>query len=190
MPFLGAFAKLRKGNISFVTPVRPSARNNSAPTGRIFMKFDIWVFFENLSRKFNFHWNLWRKTGTLHEDLCTFMVIYRWIILRMRNVSDKVVEKIETHILCSITFFRKSCHLWDNVEKYGRARQATDDNIIRRMRFACWITKSTDTRPEYIILIAFPRQQWLRQRASILRYTYTACLVTIWVSLTVDRFIH
>jgi hypothetical protein len=31
------------------------------------------------------------------------------------------------------------------VEKYGRARQATDDNIIRRMRFARWITKAADT---------------------------------------------
>jgi hypothetical protein len=31
------------------------------------------------------------------------------------------------------------------VEKYGRTRQATDDNIIQRMRFACWITKATDT---------------------------------------------
>jgi hypothetical protein len=29
-----------------------SAWNNSAPTGRIFLKFDIWVFFENISRKF------------------------------------------------------------------------------------------------------------------------------------------
>jgi hypothetical protein len=51
------------------------------------------------------------------------------------------------------------------VEKYGRATQATDDNIIRRMRFACWITKATDTQSEYVILIAFPRQQWLRERA-------------------------
>jgi hypothetical protein len=31
------------------------------------------------------------------------------------------------------------------VEKYGRARQAIDGNIIRRMRFAWWITKATDT---------------------------------------------
>ena len=30
------------------------------------------------------------------------------------------------------------------MEKYGRAGQATDDNIIRRMRFACCITKATD----------------------------------------------
>jgi len=35
----------------------------------------------------------------------------------MRNVSDKFVEKIKTHILCSVTFLWKSCRLWDNVEK-------------------------------------------------------------------------
>jgi hypothetical protein len=51
----GAFAKLRKATISFVMSVRPSVRNNSAPTGRILMKIDICVFFENLSRKFKFH---------------------------------------------------------------------------------------------------------------------------------------
>jgi hypothetical protein len=39
------------------------------------------------------------------------------------------------------------------MEKYGTARQTTDDNIIRRMRFACWITKATDTHSEYVILI-------------------------------------
>jgi hypothetical protein len=48
------------------------------------------------------------------------------------------VEKIKTQRLSSIPFFQ-------NVEKYGTARQATDDNIIRRMRIACWITKATDT---------------------------------------------
>ena len=63
------------------------------------------------------------------------------------------------------------------MEKYGRAGQATDDNIIRRMRFACWITKATDTHSEYVILIAFLRLQWLRERAPMLRYTFTACLV-------------
>jgi hypothetical protein len=31
------------------------------------------------------------------------------------------------------------------VEKYGRVRQATNGNIIWRMRFACWINKATDT---------------------------------------------
>jgi len=44
--------------------------------------------------------------------------------------QTKVVEKIKTYILCSVTFFfRKSCRLWDNVEKYCKAWQATDDNM-------------------------------------------------------------
>jgi hypothetical protein len=81
----------------------------------------------------------------------------------------KVVEKIKTHILCSITFFLKSCRLGDNVEKYGTARQATDGDIIPRMRFACWISKATETHSGYVILTAFPRQRWLRERAAILR---------------------
>ena len=35
--------------------VRPSSWNNAAPTGRIFMKFNVRTFYENLSRKFRFH---------------------------------------------------------------------------------------------------------------------------------------
>jgi len=31
--------------------------------------------------------------------------------------QTKFVQKIKTHILCSVMFFRKSYHLWDNVEK-------------------------------------------------------------------------
>jgi hypothetical protein len=40
------------------------------------------------------------------------------------------------------------------------------------------ITKATDTHSDYVILIAFPRQQWLRERASMLLYTYIVSLVT------------
>jgi hypothetical protein len=71
--------------------------------------------------------------------------------------------------------FRKSCRLGDNVDKYGTVRQATDDNIIRRMRFACWITKAKNTHSEYVILIAFPWEQWLSERASVL-CLYLHCL--------------
>jgi hypothetical protein len=28
-----------------------------------------------------------------------------------------------------------------------------------------------------VILVAYPRQQWFREHASVLRYTYIACLV-------------
>ena len=39
--FIGAFAKLQKVTISFVTSVCPSARNASAPTERILMNLGI-----------------------------------------------------------------------------------------------------------------------------------------------------
>jgi hypothetical protein len=42
-------------------------------------------------------------------------------------------------------------------KKCGGAAGATDENIIQRMRFACWISKATDTHLEYLILIAFPQ---------------------------------
>ena len=56
--FLGACAKVRKVTICFVMSVCPSVRpsvwNNSALTGRLFMKSDMRVS-ENLLRKFKFH---------------------------------------------------------------------------------------------------------------------------------------
>jgi len=57
------------------------------------------------------------------------------------------------------------------MEKYGKAGQTTDDNITRHMRFACCVTKATVIHSEYFKRIAFPRQKWLRERASMLRYT-------------------
>jgi hypothetical protein len=53
----------------------------------------------------------------------------------MRNISDKIVEKIKTHFVVSKFSFRKSWRLQGNVEKYCGAGQIADGNIIRRMRF-------------------------------------------------------
>ena len=52
------------------------------------------------------------------------------------------------------------------MEKYGTAEHTTD-NIIRRMRFACWITKATQAYSEHVILISFQRQQWVRENAAM-----------------------
>jgi len=46
------------------------------------------------------------------------------------------------------------------------------------MRFAFWIPKATYTYSEYVILIAFPLQQWLHERASMLRCTYEGELIS------------
>ena len=44
---------------------------------------------------------------------------------------------------------------------------------VWRMRVACWIPKATETHSGCVITIAFPLQQRLHERASVLRYTYS-----------------
>ena len=43
------------------------------------------------------------------------------------------------------------------------------------MRIACSILKAF-THAEHVTLITFPLQQWLNERASMLRYAVTACM--------------
>jgi len=47
----------------------------------------------------------------------------------MINSFSQICIENKTWTSCSKTFSRKSCYLWINVEKYGRARDDTDDNI-------------------------------------------------------------
>jgi hypothetical protein len=56
--------------------------------------------------------------------------------------------------------------MWENIVEPDRPQMA-----MWRMRIACWIPKATNTHSEYIILIALPLQQWLHERASVVRYT-------------------
>ena len=82
----------------------------------------------------------------------------------------------KTYVLCSVTFFEnRSVYeiMWKDTVESGRP-QVT----MWRMRIACWITKARNAHPEYVLLIAFPLQQQLHERASTLHCTYTACLVT------------
>jgi len=57
--------------------------------------------------------------------------------------QTKIAGKIKTPILCSIIALQKPCCSGDNVKKYGRARQDTDDNIMLcRMDAICMSTKA------------------------------------------------
>jgi hypothetical protein len=94
-------------------------------------------------------------------------------------LQTKRIETIKTHILFFSIFFRKSCNLWCNVEKYSRAREASD-NITRIMCSACWITKARETHSECVILIAFPQQQTLtRTRLSVKFWFIISALLNI-----------
>jgi hypothetical protein len=89
----------------------------------------------------------------------------------------KVVEKVKIHIWCSMTFFFENRAVyqitWKNIVQPDRP-QIT----IWHMHIACWIRKATNTHSQYVLLTAFPLQQWLPERASVLRYTFIASLVS------------
>ena len=60
--------------------------------------------------------------------------IYLWwnpakFFLEWKMLQTKVLEKIKTHVLSSIIFFEKRAVLWESVEKYWTAGQATDDDM-------------------------------------------------------------
>ena len=99
------------------------------------------------------------------------MIVSPYILLRMKNVSDKRYREIQSAHFVLNNFFsfknRTICVL-DDVETYGTARWATGDNTVRRMRIECWIPMATDTHSEYIILIGLAQRHWLRERAPIL----------------------
>jgi hypothetical protein len=108
--------------------VCPSAWKNSSLATRILMKFNIWVFIENLSRIFKYNENRTKIRGTLHEAQYVFLIFFAHFFLKWEMFQTNLVEKIKTHILCSTNFFGKSFLLWEKVEKYSRAGQTTDDN--------------------------------------------------------------
>jgi hypothetical protein len=111
---------------------------------------------------------------------------------------------MKIHILCSVTFFRKSHRLWDNIEKYSGDWGAT--NCHNMVHTHCMLHWQCCTHPhvrvpmcmhahtcnhahtdQYVILIAFPQWQWFLVCASVLSYTYIACLV--WTTSFVDLVI-
>ena len=82
-----------------------------------------------------------RITGNLHGEQYTFLIISRWILLRMRSVSDKSCREDQI--------------MWKNIVEPDRPQMK-----IGRLRIVCWTPKATNAHSEYVILIAFPLQQW------------------------------
>jgi len=69
--------------------------------------------------------------GTLHEDHFAFWIKCRSNHIRMRNFWTKVVEKLETHILCSINILFYKNHAVDEItwKKVCTTGHATQGNM-------------------------------------------------------------
>ena len=109
--------------------VCPSTWNKSAPTGRIFTKFHLCVFFEKSVKEFEFHYNVTRITGTSHKDQYTFMIISHSVILRMINVSDKRCREYQNVHFMFHNPSQKIAPFMRYEEEYCGAGQATDDSV-------------------------------------------------------------
>jgi hypothetical protein len=95
-------------------------------------------------------------SGTLKEDQynLTFFIISHSVLLRMRNVSEKVAEKIKTHVLCPVTFFFENLAIYEIMWKHF-VMPDRPQMTMWRMRVACWIPRTTSTYSEYVILLLF-----------------------------------
>jgi hypothetical protein len=171
---LGAFAKLRKATINFVMSVRLFV----CPHGTTRLPLDgfSWnLIFESFSKICRKKIRVSLKSDK-NKGYFIFLMISPSFLLRMRNVSDKRCS-CGTHILCSTVFcfFENRAFyelMWKTLVQPERPQ-----TIIR---LKCISRGVTNKHSEYVTLVAFPLQQWLHERASILRYTYIeACLVNL-----------
>ena len=64
-------------------------------------------------------------TGTVHECLRKFLLLYCLVLLEFGEIAGKLYRKIEVHI--SLQFFsQESCDVEDNYKKYGIGRGAKE----------------------------------------------------------------
>ena len=82
----------------------------------------------------------------MKTDICTFMIICLSVLLKIRNILDKICRDILCPKNC---FFGKRAVyeiMWENTVQPD-SQQIT----IWRMRMACCLPKATNTHLEYVI---------------------------------------
>ena len=104
-----------------------------------------------------------------------------------------MTENNKTHILCPLTFSENRA-VYELMLK-NMVEPERSQMTIWRLRVACRISKATraqaharartptfthtHTHTQYVILVAFSRQQWFCERALLLRHTNIASLLVI-----------
>jgi len=116
---LGTFAKLRKATIRFATCVRPHGKNR-LPLDEFSWNFifEYYSKIQDTSDKNNGHFP-WRQMN-IWQYLAQFS-------LEWKMFHAKHVEKIETHVFCSITFSEiRAVYevMWKNIVERCRPQRA------------------------------------------------------------------
>jgi hypothetical protein len=130
--------------------------NNSASTRRIFMKSDIWEFFEKLSIENSRFIKIWHEKLALYMKANIHFWSYHSHFILERSFTKKKKSyrkskhafKFNKHIFVNRTAFETT---WKNTVEPGRPQMK-----IRRMRISYWVPKCyKHTLSEYVILIVF-----------------------------------
>ena len=154
--------------------------NSSATSGQIFMKFDIWVFFEHLSRKFKVSLKSDKSNGQfVWRPMYIYDNISQNSSQKYKCFSRNILEKVKTHILCSVIFFcRKSYHyeisfflLWrcgptrvmassftrflDHTQRRTTVGRTPPDEWLARRRDLYLTTHNTHNRQTSMPLVGF-----------------------------------
>ena len=107
-----------------------------------------------------------------------FLTYVAQFFLEWEIFRTEVVEEMKTHFLFPITLFENRTVykiMWKNFVEPVRSQMPTWS-----MRIACWIPKATRTQSQHVILIVLPLQQWLKERASLLRWYVNCVFCKIW----------
>jgi len=114
----------------------------------------------------SFHWN---RTGSLRKEQYAFLIKYRSVLfLWMKYVSDKICRGNQNTSSMFNYFFSENRavyeKIWKNIVERSRPHMT-----VWRMLIAYWTNKATNKHSECVTFTAFPLQQWLHERAPVLR---------------------
>jgi len=103
----------------------------------------------------------------------------------MGNISDKICrENQNTYFMFTDFLFLNNLGVYEIICTNMGVRQETEDKIMWRMRFACWITKVTHTHTHtHTQNTDIPGQKWSGKRGLTSRLTYIVYLVYFFVQI-------
>jgi hypothetical protein len=126
----------------------------------------IFEYFSKICLEYSSFIKIWQESSVLYMTTNVHFLSYlAHFFFEWQNIQTKIVKNIKTHFVFSNFFFNPAVYeiMWNSIVGPDRP-QIT----IWRMRIACRITKATNAHSEYVILIASPFQQLLREGASVL----------------------
>jgi hypothetical protein len=96
----------------------------------------------------------------------------------MKYISDKFVEKFETHDLCSIiSSFSENRAVYEIIKKNLRGVARHRLQYGAYALHVGYLALQTHKHSQYVILIVLPLKQLLHQRASKLHHSYITCII-------------